>query len=643
MSGSKLAKNALGYVAVTFDKVTAAARKTAPVDIETKGLFLLENAAVGTKVGKLDVSDIFGKGVEGNLKWEIVGGRDADRFSINPGGNVFSKVSFDYETNPEAQIRIKVTDRFGRSYEETMTVKIGDVPDTVKAVPTDIGLSSSTVVENMVAGTVVGTFSAVDADQTAGFAFAIIGGLDATSFRIESGKLLTTAAFNFEQGTTAKEVIVRVTDADGQQFVKTLTIGVTNVNEVPTSLVLNPSGTVLHSDGTGKLVATLIGTDPDAGDVLHYSLAGQDAALFAVDNLGNVTLKNTVGWNGGVARTVEATVTDSQGLALSKVYQFRADAAAPTDIDVSSLTVADGLKAGSLVLNLSALGVDATDTAKWSVSGADSDKFYVQGSSLYATVDVSLAASGAGRDIVLRATSGDGAFREEAFALQVTAAPPPAGDMLSGLRLTDYAVSEGLPGNHVVASVLTDGATAGVSLALVGGRDASHFSLVGNKLVLLNSEYSFATPDLQVSVQGTDATGHVVTQTFSVSVLAASYVSGSGTVFGFQGVPDVFIPDPFSGVMNIKGFSESDHDQVGAYFLFSQAQVSKDTVRLFGSDDLNVSVQTNDGSGWMDFAMLNDAKSKNGMLDGDGVADALTQAQLDSLTQVWIETHVIHS
>ncbi len=101
--------------------------------------------------------------------------------------------------------------------------------------PTDLGLDTNSVPENLAAGTVVGTLSATDPDAGDTATFALVSGTgdtDNASFSIDGNTLKTGAAFDFEM-RTGYSIRVRATDAGGLFFEKQLTVTVTDVNEAP--------------------------------------------------------------------------------------------------------------------------------------------------------------------------------------------------------------------------------------------------------------------------------------------------------------------------------------------------------------------------------------------------------------------------
>ncbi|MEW6242413.1 MAG: choice-of-anchor Q domain-containing protein, partial [Chloroflexota bacterium] len=110
-------------------------------------------------------------------------------------------------------------------------------------IPADIQLSNSSVVENLPAGALIGTFSTVDPDagDTHSYSFTCtIPGADDASFQVGgagSDELQTAAVFDFEV-KSAYNICVRTDDGHGGTFDKAFTITVT---DVPDLQLLSPS------------------------------------------------------------------------------------------------------------------------------------------------------------------------------------------------------------------------------------------------------------------------------------------------------------------------------------------------------------------------------------------------------------------
>ncbi|MBX9459327.1 MAG: cadherin domain-containing protein [Rhizobium sp.] len=219
---------------------------------------------------------------------------------------------------------------------EVLATKI-IVPSTEdsNSAPTDLALIGSSVAENADIGTVVGTFSATDADgdtltysltEDAGGRFALVTEGDVT-------RLVVSGPLDFETAAS-HGVSVKVTDGNGGEAVETFTIGVTDVEETPDngapSDIEISSTTIKESARIGFTVGTLSATDPE-GDAITWSLvAGQGDNndkfdLKVVDGETRVVLKNPLDHeaSGGVYDLV-VRATDSDGNFADKVIQITA-------------------------------------------------------------------------------------------------------------------------------------------------------------------------------------------------------------------------------------------------------------------------------------------------------------------------------
>ena len=175
--------------------------------------------------------------------------------------------------------------------------------------PTDIALSSASIAENSAAGAVVGSLSATDADAGETFTFSLVddaGGL----FALDGADLVVAGALDHE-AAPSHGVTIRVTDSVGNTLDEAFVIGVTNVNEAPTGIALaaNP---VAENSPAGTVVGVLSGTDPDAGDLLTYSLVDDAGGLFALS--GNaVIVAGGLDYEVATAHEVVVRATDAGG------------------------------------------------------------------------------------------------------------------------------------------------------------------------------------------------------------------------------------------------------------------------------------------------------------------------------------------
>ncbi|MGK0298164.1 MAG: hypothetical protein ACI9XC_001782, partial [Gammaproteobacteria bacterium] len=161
--------------------------------------------------------------------------------------------------------------------------------NTVNVAPTDIALSSTSVLEESSIGTLVGALSATD---TAGstFTYALVAGAgdtDNASFQISGGDLQTAAVLDFE-AQSSYDIRLEVTDEGGLTFIETFTISATNVNEIDFA----GTGATESFTENGAATGTLFNvTDLDTIE------AGDDITSVVI-NLGNTVAGDTLQING---------------------------------------------------------------------------------------------------------------------------------------------------------------------------------------------------------------------------------------------------------------------------------------------------------------------------------------------------------
>ncbi|ATY33991.1 Ig-like domain-containing protein [Sphingomonas psychrotolerans] len=204
------------------------------------------------------------------------------------------------------------------------------------AAPKDVALSNASVAENLPAGTVVGTVSAIDTPGDT-LSYALVdnaGGLFAIN--AATGVITTTAPLNHE-AIAAYTVTAKVTDSGGLSAQQSFAIAVTDVKEAP--VAANDSVAVDEDATTANLWATLLGNDSDPD-------AGQTPTISAVDT----------------SATLGSVIFDAATQSLKYVADNDAfDALAPgaTQVDHFSYTVTD------------ANGLTSTATVSVTVTGVD--------------------------------------------------------------------------------------------------------------------------------------------------------------------------------------------------------------------------------------------------------------------------------
>ena len=220
---------------------------TPPENPQVQGgnaLHITENQAGPLNVATVHSND---DGVGGTtLQYSIVQNQNpGNLFVIDQATGVitFTGTAQDYETNANLTVEnagtpqekkyfavvVKATESGagGRASGETLVkVYLDDVNETVVNVaPSNIALTAQTVQELAAADSVVGTFSATDADANETFTYSLVGTDE--RFEIVGNQLKVKNGFklDFEQ-VVAHDIRVRVADKAGASFEKVFSIGV---------------------------------------------------------------------------------------------------------------------------------------------------------------------------------------------------------------------------------------------------------------------------------------------------------------------------------------------------------------------------------------------------------------------------------
>ncbi|MFZ4068935.1 MAG: cadherin domain-containing protein, partial [Caulobacterales bacterium] len=313
-----------------------------------------------------------------------ISGTDAGRFSVNAAtGAVRFVTSPDHENPDDANsdntyvFTVAVTDgEFGDSQAVTLGV------NNVNEAPTVTSATSVTIVEN--AAGVIYTATAVDQDPGASFFFEL-GGPDKDLFDIDpqSGQVFLRAPANFENPADANRdntYVVDIIANDGQlRGTRTLSVVVQDVNEAPgLASWQNGGGGILETAGANALVGVVRAVDPDAGDVVTYSLIDDAGGRFTI-NAAN-----------GEVRLTGAGLLDAETVTQHAIKVRATDpdgAARDTDLVVTVLneneapvitsgsTASFDENAVGVVYDAEANDQDAGDVLRFSIVGDDAGFF----------------------------------------------------------------------------------------------------------------------------------------------------------------------------------------------------------------------------------------------------------------------------
>ncbi len=201
----------------------------APSSISLDSNTIAENLPSSSTIGSFSGID-----VDSNvLQFALVpgtGATDNSAFTL-VNGSLKSAAIFDFESKSLYSIRVKASDSDGLFKESVFEIQVLNRNEA----PTDLRLSSNSIVENSSIGTLIGDLTGTDPDQGDTVTFSLTSAaetLDNAFFAIQNGKLQNATKPDFET-KSSYSINLRVSDLAGLSFDKTLTISVRNVNEGP--------------------------------------------------------------------------------------------------------------------------------------------------------------------------------------------------------------------------------------------------------------------------------------------------------------------------------------------------------------------------------------------------------------------------
>ena len=291
-------------VEVTDDGTPAlAAVTTVPIDVAdandapmlSGGPFsVTENSPDGTVVGSVTASD---EDTGDSLRFAIVGGDPGGAFAIDPVSGeirVADGSQLDYDTTPSFDLLVEVRDDGSPPQASTAIVRV-DLSDVNEA--PIVSSSTFTVAENSANGTVIGRVNATDPDAGDTLRYTLVAGNPNGAFALDSNTGVITvqdaSQLDFESRPVAfLQIEVRDDASPSLSTLTTVRIDLVDVNEAPSAP--NAFFSLLEGSSVGTEAGTVLGSDPDAGDVLRYVIVdGNTNNAFAIDPAtGEITVAN---------------------------------------------------------------------------------------------------------------------------------------------------------------------------------------------------------------------------------------------------------------------------------------------------------------------------------------------------------------
>ena len=496
-----------------------------PTNLNLTGSTILENQPVGTAIGLFGNNDpdfndshIYtlepGSGGQDNLLFDIV------------GNELRSFQSYDFETKSTYNVRVRVTDRVGGFIEAPFVINVLDTNEN----PNVLTLSANTIAENAPLGTPIGTLMGSDPDAGSVLSYSLIAGAgsdDNASFTLAGNSISSNASFDFETKKTFS-IRARVEDQFGAGLERVFQILVTNVNEAPTLVSVNPNS-INERLPINSLVGDLSTTDPDAGDSFAYSLVNgsgsQDNSFFTI--VGN-KLRSTSVFDFDVRSTYSVRVrsVDAGGFAVETplTVQVLNVNDPPTDIALSNATIAENQPAGipTLVGTFSTTDADDVDSYSYSLvagtGSTDNANWQIIGNGLFTNSNLNFEQQALHR-VRVRSTDAGGLLTEKAFVITITN----VNESPTSIVLSRTTIAENVPIGTTVGTLTTldPDAADTFTYALVAGTgsaDNNKFTLVGTQLQTTAAVDFETQPSYSIRIRSTDAGGLPFESVFTIVV-----------------------------------------------------------------------------------------------------------------------------
>ena len=473
----------------------------------------------------------------GDVTWSVEG-TDAEDFSIDSATGVLSMVSRDYESPEDDdadngyEVTVRVTDADGNTAMVSITMTVTDQMETATLSIT--GLADASVEENQAWTSTVPTLTG----DPIGVETWTKEGVDAEDFSIDSATgVLSMVSRDYESpedddADNGYEVTVRVTDADGNTAMVSITVTVTDQVETATlSITGLADASVEENQAWTSTVPTLTG---DPIGVETWTKEGVDAEDFSIDSATGVLSMVSRDYespedddaDNGYEVTVR--VTDADGnTAMVSITVTVTDQVETATLSITGLADASVEENQAWTSTVPTLTGDPIGVETWTKEGVDAEDFSIDS----ATGVLSMvsrnyeAADDANSDnvyeVTVKATDADG--NTATMAIEVTVTDVQESATLSITGLADTTVAENLAFTSWTPALT--GTPVGLVTWGMAGADSADFSIDTSTGVLSMVARDYESPEdddadngYEVTLQATDADENRAEKELAVTV-----------------------------------------------------------------------------------------------------------------------------
>ena len=281
----------------------------APTDLASSNTTAGGGDAANTFIGNLTATDLDDE----THTFTISSGKDGAKFKIVDGTKLYTNAEMVYDDQPYT-LDIVATDDDGATYEKELTINVTDN----NSLPVVTSSQTFTIAENASNGTAVsgnsGAIAATDADGDGLSNWTIVSGNDAGKFALNASSGVITVAGGLDyETTTSYTLTVKVSDGSVFSATKTITINVTDINDLAPTVV-DSSFSINENVASGTSVGTPRATDGDGSSTTFSGwtiTSGNAAGKFAINSsTGAITTAASVNHEETSSYTLGITVSD---------------------------------------------------------------------------------------------------------------------------------------------------------------------------------------------------------------------------------------------------------------------------------------------------------------------------------------------
>ncbi len=345
-----------------------------------------ENRGIGSLVATLSTVDE-DAGSSFSYSFVNTGGNDNANFQI-VGNQIRSNIAFDFESRQTYSVFVQSNDGQGGTVSKQFLLNVTDSNDA----PISIGLSGTSIFENLAAGSFLAKLSTNDPDQNQStFTYALVNGSGSAgnaSFFVRNDSLFSNTIFNFEN-LASYSIRLSSTDVGSASIQQSFNLSILDANDAPTDLIINSSA-IAENQAIGATVGTFSTSDQDANSNFVYSLV---SGIGSTDNVSFSIVGNTLRTNAifdfetKSTYSIRVRTADGNGGVFEKSFVITITDAndAPTNITLNNATVKENVPANTIIGAFSSSDVDASATHSYSfdaVAGNDNASFLIVGNQL---------------------------------------------------------------------------------------------------------------------------------------------------------------------------------------------------------------------------------------------------------------------